>query len=235
MGSTAVAGETLAVDSSCARAWVEVYQDGLGWVPMDLTPGLGEMVQEDPNDQSEEGDSDNINEELDPEEVPEENPLETEQEVPDPDGGSLVRLLRQALTVLLKVLLILLIIFLFLLLRRYLVMKGKEKRFRDPEIRNAVAWIFGDAANILEKQGFDRGNGSLRQICAPAREGYGEEYAQRLETMIHLNDRALFSSRSMEEDHREDMLRFRQETIDQVKLHVKWYRRLWQKWVRCLY
>ena len=235
MAASVASGETLAVDSSCARAWVEVYQDGIGWIPMDMTPGLGEMIQEDPDDQSEQGDGDTVNEELDPEDADAESPMESEREVPDPDGGSVVRIIRAILTAFMKVVLILLMVFLLLMLRRKMIQKKKEKRFQDENLKNAVAWIFADAVKILEKQGLDRGNGSLRQIAAPVCECYGEEYAQKLTEMIDLNDRAMFSSRPLQEHRRETMLQFRTATIETVKTHVKWYRRLWQKWVKCLY
>ena len=55
MAASAEPFETMTVDSSAARAWVEVYQDGIGWIPMDLTPGLGEMIQENPDDSSGKG------------------------------------------------------------------------------------------------------------------------------------------------------------------------------------
>ena len=32
------AGQTLPVDGSRAHAWVEYYQDGLGWLPLEVTP-----------------------------------------------------------------------------------------------------------------------------------------------------------------------------------------------------
>lgn len=235
MAASVGSGETLTVDSSAARAWVEVYQDGLGWIPMDLTPGLGEMIQENPDDSSGKGEGDTENPELDPEEVEDESPMEEDVEMPDPDGGSVVRVVLAALTALAKILLILAAIFLLLFLRRKHINKKREKKFRHEDPKTAVAWIFTDTVTILEKLGFDRENGSLRRLREPAAERFGEEYAQQMDEMICLNDWALFSSRPMEEQHREDQLAFRNATIQIGKTQVKWYRRLWLKWVRCLY
>lgn len=235
MAASVQPGQTLAVDGSCARAWVEVYQDGLGWIPMELMPGIGEMIQEDPNDNSEKGDSEMENEELEPEEAEEEKPREEDTEVPDPDGGSVVQVTMMVLTGLLKVLLLLIVLFLILFFRRRYINKKRERKFCAEEIRDAVAWIFADTVNVLCKLGFDSGNASLRRLCEPAENRLGPEYAEKLEEMITLNDRAMFSSRAMEEDHRKAMLQFRIGTIEQVNTHLKWYRRLWLKWVRCLY
>ena len=235
MAASVAPGETLTVDSSAARAWVEVYQDGIGWVPMDLTPGLGEMVQENPEDNSEKGDGDTENPELDPEEAEDDSPMDEETEVPDPDGGSVVRVILNLLTGLAKVLAILALLFLVLFLRRKGINSKKEKKFRMEDRKEAVAWISADTVAILEKLGFDRENGSLRQLIDPAEQRFGAEYAEKLDEMITLNERAMFSSRPMEEFHRERALAFRDMTIQNVNTHEKWYRKLWLKWVRCLY
>ena len=227
--------ETLTVDSSAARAWVEVYQDGIGWIPMDLTPGLGEKIQENPDDSSGKGDSDEENPELDPEEAEDEKPEDSETEVSDPDGGSVVRILLNLLTNLVKVFAVLALLFMLLFFRRKYINNKKEKKFRDKDPKTAVAWIFADSMNILEKMGFDLGNGSMRQLCEPAEERFGEEYAGKLEEMITLNDRAMFSSRPLEETHRESQLTFREKTIQNITTQEKWYRRLWLKWFKCLY
>ena len=235
MAASVAPGETLTVDSSAARAWVEVYQDGIGWVPMDLTPGLGEMIQEDPNDNSEKGDGETENPELDPEEVEDDSPMDEETEVPDPDGGSVVRVILDLLTGLAKVLVVLALLFLVLFLRRKRINSKKEKKFRQEDRKEAVSWICADTVTILQKLGFDRENGSLRQLTDPAEQRFGAEYAEKLDEMITLNDRAMFSSRPMEESQRESALGFRDMTIQNVNTHEKWYRTLWLKWVRCLY
>ena len=38
--------EPTSVDASAAGAWVEVYQDGIGWLPLALTPGLEDLSAE---------------------------------------------------------------------------------------------------------------------------------------------------------------------------------------------
>ena len=111
----------------------------------------------------------------------------------------------------------------------------RKKKFRDKDPKTAVAWIFADAMNILEKLGFDFGNGSMRQLAEPAEDWFGEEYAKQLDEMITLNDRAMFSSRLMEETHRESLLSFRNTTIENINKQEKWYRRFWLKWFKCLY
>lgn len=84
-GRRCSADEPLTVDSRCARAWAEVYQDGIGWIPMELTPGLGEMLEQKPEENTDEGDSDNAESETQPEE--ETTPEEDGTQEPEPGGA----------------------------------------------------------------------------------------------------------------------------------------------------
>ena len=235
MAASVAPGAPLAVDSSCARAWPEVYQDGIGWIPMSMTPGIGEMIKEEPNDSSDEGDGDTENPELDPEEVEDDSPMEEDTEVPDPDGGGVIQVITTILTGFVKAMLLLIVIFLLLYFRRRNILKKKEMKFQDENRKDAVAWIFADSITILETLGFQWGNGSLRQLSDPVMDRFDYVYARQLEEMISLNERAMFSSRPMEEAERETALTFRDLTIQNVNTQTKWYRRLWLKWIRCLY
>ena len=225
-------GETMTVESSCARAWVEVYQDGIGWIPMDLTPGIGEILEDpDSNDPNKGNSSDkDTTKKKDKEE--EEEP--TEQ--PEPTGGVMVRIILETiLWSLLIALGIILVIFLILWLRRKLLLGKKEKKFQSTAVSDGIAWIYADTAMLLEKLGFDRGNGSMRELAKPLEEKYGPEFAAQFDAVTNLNDRAMFSSNPMDEEHRKTASRFHSHVLRKLKSELKWYKRLWLKWVRCLY
>ena len=227
-------GETMTVDSSCAKAWVEVYQDGIGWIPMDLTPGIGEILEDAESNNPNKSDSSHkdATEKKDKEE--EEEPQEEDQ--PTPVGGSMVMvILKTILWGLLIALVIVLVVFLILWIRRRLLIRRKEKKFQSENISDAVAWIYAEAATLLEKIGFSRGNGSMRDLTKPLEEKYGIEFAAQFEAVTDLNDRAMFSGQTMSEVHRETVGSFYSLMLQKLKLEVKWYKRAWLKWVRCLY
>ena len=225
------AGKPMTVDSSCAWAWAEIYQDGVGWLPADLSPGLGDMIEEQP-DNTLDGDL-----ELDREE--EEDPLEEESDAstqtPEPLGGTVVRILKKSLVWLAYLLLVFVAFCIFLWLRRKKLLEKKQQLFRDENVANAVGWIIADATLLLEQMGISRENGSLRDITEPVNARFGEAYAANFEEIIRLNDRAVFSKRTMEESCRETALHFREETLVRMKKEVKWYRRVRLKWLQCLY
>lgn len=226
-------GETMTVDSNCAKAWVEVYQDGIGWIPMDLTPGIGEILEDPERSEPDKNDSSNkdTTEKKDKEE---EEPPEDEQ--PQPVGGSMVMIvLKTVLWGLLIVLAALLVVALGLWLRRKLLLRRKEEKFRSQNARDAVAWIYADTAALLEKLGFSRGNGSMRGLAKPLEEKYGTEFGAQFEAVTSLNDQAMFSGQTMEEDHRVAAAQFHSHVLEKLKSEVKWYKRMWLKWAACLY
>ena len=224
-------GETMTVDSSCAKAWVEVYQDGIGWIPMDLTPGIGEILEDPESNDPDKNDSTNKDT---TEKKDEEEEEPTEQ--PEPTGGAMVRIILETiLWSLLIVLGIILVLFLILWLRRKLLRGKKEKKFQSTAVSDGIAWIYADTAMLLEKLGFDRGNGSMRDLHEPLEEKYGPEFAAQFYAVTNLNDRAMFSSNPMEEEHRKTARKFHSHVLRKLKSELKWYKRLWLKWVRCLY
>ena len=224
-------GETMTVDSSCAKAWVEVYLDGIGWIPMDLTPGIDEILEDPESNDPNKGDSSNKDT---TEKKDEEEEEPTEQ--PKPTGGAMVRIILETiLWSLLIVLAVILVIFLILWLRRKLLLDKKEKKFRSENVSDGIAWIYADTAMLLEKLGFDRGNGSMRDLAKPLEEKYGTEFAAQFEAVTDLNDRAMFSSFPMEEEQRKAASQFHSHVLRKLKSEVKWYKRVWLKWAVCLY
>lgn len=230
MAEKAEGGESITVDSSCAHSWVEVYQDGIGWIPMDMTPGLGEMTREENLGTTTNTSSPKVDEGKELEEQPKENEPE-----PEPLGGTLVKIGKTVFRTLITVISILIIIILFLVIRRKILRNKRKKLYSGECVGEAVAWIFGDTALLLNKMGFDNGNGSMRLLSENITEEFGEDYGRKYDEMVELNGRAIFSSKPMEEEKRETAIEFLNITVSNLKLKVKRYKQLWMKWIRCLY
>lgn len=215
-------GGAIQVDSSCARAWVEVYQEGIGWLPMELTPGLGETTQpvEQPEQQPQE---------------PEEEPTQPQEETETESQEGTVTGREKASLLLLLVPGVLLLLALAVVTRHGVVMKKREKRFRAPCVADAVGWIVADGVRMLEKTGISRNKGSLRSMGPALEDRFGREYVELFRKAAEDNDRALFSSRAMEEPERAAALGFRAATIAAIRSREKPLSRWWGKWILCLY
>ena len=144
-------------------------------------------------------------------------------------------ILKTVLWSLLIALAVFLLIFLILWIRRKILLGRKEKKFQSENVSDAVAWIYADTALILEKLGFDRGNGSMRDLAKPLEEKYGPEFVVQFDAVSDLNDRAMFSDNPMDEEHRKAIDQFHNVVLLKLRSEIKWYRRMWLKWVRCLY
>lgn len=227
----------IAVDNSYGRAWVEVYQDGVGWLPMELTPGFEALAGSeteagvrpvgvkgvDPNAETgtEAGEGEDA----------EEN--DTEDELPG--GGTMMRIKKALKWTGILLLIAALLLLLLVIARRIWLLRKKRQFFETGDLRESLGWIYADAALFLSEMGLDRGCGSMDAVCAAAEERFGTAYGKTCRAMKQLNDLVLFSTHTPEEEHRGDMLAFRKETLAHMKKHAKWYRKLWLQWVPCVY
>ena len=240
----------IAVDNSYGRAWVEVYQDGVGWLPMELTPGFEALagseteagvrpvgvkgVDPDAETGTEAGEGEGTflteGKEQDDKEA-EENDTED-----DLSGGGTMMRIKKALKwtgILLLFAAILLI--LLIILRRIYLLRKKRRFFETGDLREALGWIYADAALFLSEMGLSRGCGSMDKVGDAAEERFGAEYGKACREMKRLNDLVLFSNHELGEESRAGMLAFWKETLSYMKKHAKWYRKLWLQWGPCVY
>ena len=83
--------------------------------------------------------------------------------------------------------------------------------------------------------GFKRGTGSMLELCETAKEQLGEEYAAKLHDMTMYNAQALFSSCAITPEQLTEMHTFHDTTLESLKTHTNWPKKLRLKWLNCLY
>lgn len=232
--------EPTSVDANAAGAWVEVYQDGIGWLPLALTPGLEDLSAEQtesgikPVGAGKEGTGDGPR-------VTEGQELEQDDAEPDnsedntPDGGQRTGLLHKPAfwTILVAALLLLLLAAVFI--RHAVILKKRNEAFTQEDQSAAAACLFTDCAALLAAMGLKRGTGSMLELCGDMKERFGEEATSRLRDMTMLNARALFSAKALTNEERTSMEQFHASVLDLLKTHTNWPRKLRLKWLDCLY
>ena len=231
--------ETASVTAENAGAWVEVYQDGVGWLPLALTPGLEGLAPEQtesgikPVGSGEgEGNGPRVTEGQEPEQ----NDAE-QSEDPDntPDGGQRTGLLAKPAFWILLIAGILLLLVLFILIRHHIILKNRQKTFENPDNSESISSLFSDAAKLLSALGFDRNGGSMLALYPPISGRFGEDTANTFQSMVFLNEKALFSSKTPDDPEREMMRNFHGTVLNLLKTNTKWPRKLRLKWLNCLY
>lgn len=232
--------EPTSVDASAAGAWVEVYQDGIGWLPLALTPGLEDLSAEQtesgikPVGAGKEGNGDGPR-------VTEGQELEQDNAEPDnsedntPDGGQRTGLLHKPAFWIILVAALLLLLLAAIIIRHEVILKRRNEAFTQEDQSAAAACLFTDCAALLAAMGLKRGTGSMLELCETAKEQLGEEYAAKLHDMTMYNAQALFSSRAITPEQLTEMRAFHDATLERLKTHTNWPKKLRLKWLDCLY
>ena len=232
--------EPTSVDASAAGAWVEVYQDGIGWLPLALTPGLEDLSAEQtesgikPVGAGKEGNGDGPR-------VTEGQELEQDDAEPDnsedntPDGGQRTELLHKPAFWIILVAALLLLLLAAIIIRHEVILKKRNEAFTQEDQSAAAACLFTDCASLLAAMGLKRGTGSMLELCEDMKERFGEESASRLRDMTMLNARALFSTKALTNEERTSMEQFHASVLDLLKTHTNWPKKLRLKWLDCLY
>lgn len=233
-------GEPENVDASAAGAWVEVYQDGVGWLPLALTPGLEDLSAEQtesgikPVGAGKEGNGDGPR-------VTEGQELEQDDAEPDdsedntPDGGQRTGLLNKPAFWIILIAALLLLLLAAIFIRHAVILKKRNEAFTQEDQSAAAACLFTDCAALLAAMGLKRGTGSMLELCETAKEQLGEEYAAKLHDMTMYNAQALFSSRAISPEQLTEMRAFHDTTLESLKTHTNWPKKLRLKWLNCLY
>ena len=231
--------ENVSVTDENAGAWVEVYQDGVGWLPLALTPGLESLAPEQtesgikPVGAGEgEGSGPRVTEGQEPEQQDAEQSEESDN---TPDGGQRTGLLTKPAFWILLIAGILLLFVLFILIHHHIILKNRQKTFENPDNSESISSLFSDAAKLLSALGFDRRGGSMLALYDPISGQFGEETANTFRTMVFLNEKALFSSKTPDDPEREAMQDFHKTVLNLLKTNTKWPKRLRLKWLNCLY
>lgn len=232
--------EPVNVDASAAGAWVEVYQDGIGWLPLALTPGLEDLSAEQtesgikPVGAGKEGNGDGPH-------ITEGQELEQDDAEPDdsedntPEGGQRTGLLHKPAFWIILVAALLLLLLAAIIIRHEVILKKRNEAFTQEDQSAAAACLFTDCAALLAAMGFKRGTGSMLELCETAKEQLGEEYAAKLHDMTMYNAQALFSSRAISPEQLTEMRAFHGTTMENLKTRCKPLRKLRLKWISCLY
>ena len=231
-------GEPENVDASAAGAWVEVYQDGVGWLPLALTPGYGTLTDALSSHRTQTGgqtdDGDGPGDTLPQAETAEETTEDdTPQEQQPDETGRMPQETAKRWLWLLPVGIFLLLLA-ALAIRYALSHKKRERRLNAAEPRQAITWTAYELARLWPAMGEPYHGGSLFAL-SEAIGPENEAYAAAIRELAELNGAARFSSRAMTPEQAERAREVWRETLLRLRKTCRPLRRYWMKWIRCLY
>ena len=231
--------ENVSVTDENAGAWVEVYQDGVGWLPLALTPGLESLAPEQtesgikPVGSGEgEGSGPRVTEGQEPEQQDAE-PDNSEDNTPD--GGQRTGLLAKPAFWIILIIALLLLLLAAVFIRHAVILKKRNETFVQEDQSAAAACLFADCAALLAAVGLRRGTGSMLKLCEAAKAQLSEDYAAKLREMTACNAQALFSSHAISAEQLAEMNTFHTATLENLKTRCKPLQKFRLKWLNCLY
>lgn len=235
------AGSAITLTAADAQGWAEVYQDGVGWMPLALTPGYGALTDILSPHQSESasqtGDAHTDDGSIAQAQTVEDETDETEdtpQEQPD-DGAQSAPTVKTRfwLWILLAVGLLLLLLA-AAALRYALIRRRWRYRFERTAPAQSVAWVAKALSMLWPAMGLGYDGGSVFAFGESLRET-DAEYAGAVRELAALNGEARFSSHAMTREQAECARQVWIQTVGRLQKTVPLPRRAWLKWARCLY
>lgn len=205
--------DALLVDQSYAHAWVEIYRDGIGFIPFEITPPYTEPMQQSGFTPQGGGGA-------------EEPPLEEENERLTP--WQIIAMVAGLF------LLILLLLLVGILLRRQIIRRKRKLMFirDDPSIAvsNMTTW----AVTMLTHFGIVRRGGSLYELRGKIEQELDFDAGEQYHKLIALQQSVIFSPRGATEQDRELPQRFLGELEQALFKRSRFMGRLKLKYIACV-
>ena len=216
---------TIYVTGKEAHAWVEIYQDGIGWIPMEVTPPyLDKMERPEFETVSWQGaQNQGASEQTDTaEQIKDE-----EQTKPETRKGRKQLPVRKILIVVILLLILALILWIaYQILKYRKKWKEKNRAMYSKDASQAIRSCYAQLRCWLMYDGVRIKGGSRYQICEELSRKYSSEMADQYRKVTRLAEKAAYSSHAMEEKQAEEVRAFLMSTQKQI-LNEK---NLFQKW-----
>lgn len=214
---TKLQGEVIELTGSSGHAWTEIYVDGLGWVPIEMTPEYYGVMEEPDLSIGLQTDASRVI-----------TPPQTQMQEPEKNTSEqLKEHLTQIFLNLGKWILLLLILFdlgclllfLYLQIRRTAANLKRYRQFRQKDSRRAICSMIG----------------YMRQLNQEAEQALQNERKNRYAQAYQIGQKAAFSLHSLSEEERNIVNESRKSLLKAVKKEKGWYDRWILKYIKRLY
>lgn len=190
------AGEPYTLDETHAHAWVEYYQDGVGWLPFETTPSYLNVMPKAEDYQDISGAASGTGTKQETEEDLEEEETQEEEEF---DWLLIIEILLLAGIAVLFLLLLSFLIYVIIQRRKS---KKAKLLFYSADKREAVRSIFSYMMNILAVAGLEIRNTSLYRYGAPIEKMFDKEIRDKYEEAASIRQEAVYSNHEITEEQR---------------------------------
>ena len=214
--------ETIDISAENGHAWTEIYIDGLGWVPIEVTPKYREIMEQPDLTRGLEAGTTQARQ----------TPQKENQSMPE-EEKTLPQLLRETMIDLLKVLLLLMVAFdLFVLLfvivvtgRRVVAIWRRKRQFRDRDHRTAVKRMMGYTSELLLYSHPELAGKSESEIERKLEEIGSADLKEQYRKAYGIGLKATFSQHEVSEEERGSVMQYMEQLKKLLLKQAGWYGR----------
>ena len=220
------AGQAYELDDSHSHAWVEFYQDGIGWLPFEVTPSYLNVMQHAEDFQDISGVAGENNQE----------DTQTQDEDQEEDGNEADSLdwfliIEIILIVILCLLVLLFLAFLVWLFLKRRQSKKSQEEFKSEDLRLAIRSLFNYSMNILGVSGLRVRNTSLYRYEKQIGKMFDEDTKAAYREIVNIRQEAVYSLHDLTEEQRDVLVKFKNEVWERVYKNGSRIQRLQLKYV----
>ncbi len=230
-------GEMDTVDVTDARghAWVEVYIDGYGWYPFEVTSGYGNTRTEETTAISETGPDTIQSEKIQTETSNEMVTSSTDNTEIAPQHEENIKSSKVG-----KLYIVLLILaaagaaIFAAVLRRYIILLNRRYRFSLSITNKAALYIYKYFKKILFFSGIEKGSETYEEFCRRIRQSSDLFDNDMSDTIINLALKANYSGQQVTDEAISEAVKAVQIITGSVYKSLKWYKKIVYKYLLCL-
>lgn len=226
------AGEPYVVDGTHAHAWVEYYQDGVGWLPFESTPSYLGIMDTAENYQDISGITSGVGAEEEQEQQEEQDNSEDEEQPEEEDNEiDWILILEIILCILIALITLLLLIIIVKMIRERIRCQKIKKLFDSEDDNQAVKALFEYTMNILAVFGLRVRNASLYRYGSQIESLFDEEMKEQYNKVVDIRQEAVYSSHNITKEQREIVLDFKNKVWEKVYKEAGWMEKFQLKFI----
>lgn len=228
-------GGTVILTDNEAHAWVEYYQDGIGWIPFETTPPYMDVMEQPESLSSSssggtQGESSGTGQalEMKQDNYEAEEP-ETDEEKPTVPwkkiciGAALLLLLIVVLAVAVH------------LIKRKKKLNDLERSFGETGKNISAVNIFAYIMELHKALGVKQGNCSIYDYIGQISKCIGTSMAEEYEKVAAIYQKASYSNGEIEDNEFTMVREYKEELLKAIKKRCKLSKRIYLRWIKCLY
>ncbi|OUO80594.1 hypothetical protein B5F53_02430 [Blautia sp. An249] len=226
------AGEEISIPGTNGEAWVEIYVDTLGWVPLEMVPEEHRRMEQPDLTRGLQADSTKV---VSPQQQQSQNQVQ--------QTGNTENSIKEAFLYLGKILLAILLIFdcfclvffLYVICRRLITIRRRKKLFYQPDVRKGICCVSSYMITLLEYLSPGLGNSKVKESSQWVKEHFTDDLAREYTQARTIAQRAAFSTHEMTQADRAEVLDCQRQMLKEILKRKSWQERWRMRYICRLY